>query len=224
MRILMSLIITLPITFQTFALSKVMAAETEFNEIFKQDEVHCTSWKTRKRIALVKIVRPIGKNCEVSAQLELVDEKLKTYSLIVHSPLDSFNSGEPDRDLEVKKILGFEKRAQITFSTEPKTEIEWQELIDLGKTTDSKIKGKLLWSDQEKEVEFSLRIEKIEDSILVFVKLETQFSALSIKQPSVVGGLVAKVFDELSLYGKFNLKKISDKDGVILRVLKSQGL
>ncbi len=93
----------------------------------------------------------------------------------------------------------------------------WAEVI---RSKESTLKGELFWADQSRAVEFVYQVTAKEKDITVMSSFDSKFSWFGIKPPSIIGGLVAKVYDELSLHSIIDVAQIQDKDGVIASILE----
>lgn len=157
-----------------------------------QNSKNCVAWKTKKRMFLVQTKEAAGVNCDISAEFKQSDEGKLLISVSI--PINKFDSGEKERDQEVLKILGAETRPRILFSTEISSELVVEKLAQK-KTVE--IPGTLRIKSKDHDVIF--KVSKPSESQYVG-KLEGSFSQFSIDPPSVAGGFVAKVYDELDLY------------------------
>lgn len=144
------------------------------------------AWKTRKRMFLLKEVKPIG----VSTNVNL---KKSGYDFSVIIPKNSFDSGDKDRDDEVVVILNGKKHPTIKFSFS----LTRTEATNLKLGSFKNISGQLDVNGEIKDVTFS--VENIDTGISV--KYQGKFSDFGIEPPKVAGGAVAKVYDELELFG-----------------------
>jgi polyisoprenoid-binding protein YceI len=149
----------------------------------------CVAWAASKRLFLFKTVAPIGVNCAV--KLEAVPDKAGR-RLRVTVPIASFDSGEPERDKKVLEILKAGVQPDLVFLSDPYKAKEWGELR-AGKI--GTIDGALRIAGAD----FPVSLSVIVSGGTAIGKIRTSFSALNMSAPTVAGGLVAKVADELEL-------------------------
>jgi len=150
------------------------------------------AWVTKKRMFVFQNVEPMGLNSSVRVTL---NESQKTVSIQI--PINKFDSGEPDRDTEVVKILKGDAQPDLLFTSDPISE-DLQKNI-LQDHSVGRLGGKLQIGGKAFPVSFE--VKKGKEGQLEFLdgELRTTFTAFDIEPPSVAGGLVAKVKDELTL-------------------------
>lgn len=160
-------------------------------ETFAQSSV---SWKTTKRMFLLSTQTPVGINRAVEVQTGLNDNRY--IRLLI--PIDKFDSGEPERDQEVLKLLQANIQPKLIFSTSLMRQAEYDRLV----------RGDI------NQLDATLSIAKIEHPVTVEITrtgnflvgtIKTKFTTFGITPPKVAGGLVAKVNDELELVGRIDL-------------------
>lgn len=159
-----------------------------FAQDFKEPkDTSYVAWKTRKRMFLFKEVKPVGVNTNIN-----IKKSGPNFKLIV--PKKNFDSGDQDRDAEVVVILGGKQKPNIEFDfvLDQNTQVN----IRLGSV--ETIKGQIDVNGAPREVTF--KITGNDDSGLK-VKWKGKFSDFGIEPPKVAGGAVAKVYDELELFG-----------------------
>lgn len=149
----------------------------------------CVAWKTRKRLFLLKKLEPAGVSCAV--KVEAVPEK-DARRLRVVVPIASFDSGEPARDKHVLEILKASVQPELVFLSKPYGAKEWS---DLREGRSAALEGELRIGGADYPVSLSAAAGDGAASGSV----KTRFDAFNIPAPSVAGGLVAKVADELEL-------------------------
>lgn len=169
----------------------VLFALTLCQVSFAQSSV---SWKTSKRMFLLSTQTPVGINRAVEVQTGIKDTRY--IRLLI--PIDKFDSGEPERDQEVLKILKADIQPKLIFSTSLLKSAEYERLV----------RGDI------NEIDGTLSIAKIEHPVTVKITrtgnflvgtIKTKFTTFGITPPKVAGGLVAKVNDELELVGRIDL-------------------
>lgn len=168
----------------------------------KWPEKSAVAWQTSKTMFLFKEEQPVGISTDVVATLE---SNSGNHVLIVTVPVKSFDSGEEERDAEVKKILKADKQENIVFRSEPVQTIEWQDLIS-GNT--SSLKGQLSIGGNAYPTLFQVLRQGKGEQAKLEGRLETTFTDFEIEPPSVAAGLVAKVDDKLILHSQLFLKDI----------------
>ena len=144
------------------------------------------AWKTRKRMFLFKEVKPVGINKDINIKKSGGD-----FTIIV--PKKSFDSGDQDRDDEVVIILNGKKHPTINFYFS----LSQNQLINIKLGTVKTISGQLDANGKKVDVKFD--IENLDNALKV--KYIGKFSDFDIEPPKVAGGAVAKVYDELELFG-----------------------
>ena len=158
----------------------------------------CVAWKTRKRMFMVKKVEPIGVNCAV--KVEAVAEK-DARRLRVSVPIASFDSGEPSRDKAVLDILKAKAQPELVFLSKPYGAKEWAELLAGGVAT---LDGSLAVAGADFPVSLSVAVADGAASGSV----KGRFTDYKIDPPTVAGGVVAKVANELELLYRIPLALI----------------
>lgn len=162
-----------------------------FADSFKAPEnVSFVAWKTRKRMFLFKEVKPVG----VSTNINIKKSPDGSFKLII--PKNSFNSGDSERDAEVVKILNGDKSATITFEFQ----LSHQDIINLKTGALTEIQGKINANENPIRVTFNVKRSNVSDNA-IDVSYRGKFTDFSIEPPKVAGGAVAKVYDELKLFG-----------------------
>ncbi|MGE0762266.1 MAG: YceI family protein [Bdellovibrionales bacterium] len=159
---------------------------------------HCVAYRARKRLLLLASVQVVGKSCQVSAQV--TPEVGGKYRIEIGFPITSLQSGEPERDLDVAKLLGADMDPDLRFVTEALSLEQWQALM---KKEKGEVAGELRFADKIKPLQASLVLLKGEQGVEVDGLIKTTFSALHLKPPVIAMGLFAKVRDELELHFHF---------------------
>ncbi len=149
----------------------------------------CVAWKTSKRLFLVKRLDPVGVNCAVT--VEAVTEK-DSRRLRVRVPIAAFDSGDLKRDSHVAQILGAETRPELVFLSRPLAAKDWAALRE-GKTPE--LEGVLAVRGADYPVTLSVAVA----GGTVSGSARTSYRAFKLEPPSVAGGIVAKVAEELEL-------------------------
>lgn len=158
----------------------------------------CVAWKTRKRLFVFKKLEPAGVSCAV--KVEAVPEK-DARRLRVVVPIASFDSGEPARDKHVLEILKAAVQPDLVFLSKPYGAKEW---TDLREGRASVIEGDLRIGGADFPVSLSAAVA----DGAAFGSVKTRFGSFQIPAPSVAGGLVAKVAEELELGYRIPLSEV----------------
>lgn len=158
----------------------------------------CVAWKTRKRMFMVKKVEPVGVNCalKVSAEAEKDARRLR-----VLVPIASFDSGEPSRDKAVLDILKAAVQPELSFLSKPYSAAEWADLL-AGRA--DALEGALTVGGADFPVVLSVSVS---DGAAAG-SAKGRFTDYKITPPTVAGGAVAKVANELELLYRIPLKLI----------------
>ena len=165
------------------------------SSLFSSGE-HCVAYKTVKRLALIKKVDVVGKNCNVSAQMLPDVGGVYEFELLI--PISDFESGEMERDRDVRKLLKMEQQAQLIFRSEKYSKQQWQHLLKKKKKW---VKGRLNIGGQDFAVRVQVAVEHLDPKKMeVDGVLMTRFDHFNIKPPKLIGGLAAKVDEALELH------------------------
>ena len=150
------------------------------------------AWMTKKRMFLIKNVEPVGLNTSISI---FKDDDKKTISIRI--PINKFDSGEPDRDKDVVRILKGNIQPDLLFTSDAvNDELEKNIMQD---QFSGRLSGQLKIGGQSFPVTFNVKKTKDSHGDLLEGELATTFTAFEIEPPTVAGGLVAKVRDDLTL-------------------------
>ena len=164
------------------------------NFAFAQSSV---SWKTSKTMFLFSKQTPVGINNAVRVETGLGDARF--IKLII--PISKFSSGEAERDQEVQKILQADIQPNIVFQTKIMRASAFERIV----------------SGDVKSIDGTLTIAKEDHPVTVELALtnnflvgtvKTKFTTFGIQPPKVVGGIVAKVDDQLELVGRIDLQDL----------------
>ena len=100
-----------------FALGEVPRSMFDFGK-------HCVAYKVKKKSFSVFSSTVVGKNCDISVQLLPVVGG--GYQVDVSVPINGFDSGDRDRDQDVRVILKESEQSDIMFHSKVMSEIEWR--------------------------------------------------------------------------------------------------
>lgn len=162
--------------------------------VFSQSSV---TWKTSKRMFLVSTQEVVGINNSVKVETGMAPSRY--IKLII--PIAKFNSGEPERDQEVQKILKANISPNLIFQSRLFKPKEYQKI--LAGEVDS-IDGELTIGKGN----FPIAVQLELSGNFLTGKFKGTFSQFKIAPPKVVGGVVAKVKDKLELTGRIDLNQL----------------
>lgn len=165
-----------------------------------QPEDHCVAWKARKTILLLGSDEPIGKSCTLNTE---VQKRGKMKVFVGEFPLQAFKSGADGRDEAVVELLGGPTRTQLGFESEPMPPEVYDRTLKQG----GSVRGTLRFLGQDHPVVFQLTVPQ-QGVLRGFAQVT--FSDLGLEAPTVLGGLGAKVQNDLDLGFQFQVDRISD--------------
>jgi hypothetical protein len=168
--------------------------------LFNANE-HCVAWKTSKRMFLVSNSSPIGKNCGIETEALKIKSDFQLKGIV---PVGKFDSGEPSRDSEVVIMLGGEAHPNIIIESEPLSASKLNQILK----EEQMVKGFLTIKGNKNPISIKIKATQKDKEITYFGTMNTSFTALGVEPPSVGGGVVAKVRDELDLLFQFQKSKI----------------
>lgn len=158
------------------------------------------AWGVEKREFLVMSKKIYGYNYDITTKVSRDGDLAQ---IVVDIPVDTFSSGEAERDGEVAKMLKGDVRKAMTFTSNPLSAPELQALMD--KKAKS-IAGQLAIGDKEYPMTFNITYGT--DNFL-YGNVKTAMSKLGVEPPTLVGGVVMKVGDDLQLLVKLKLSEFS---------------
>lgn len=156
------------------------------------------AWEVKKTFFLLSSQKPVGINNSIAVKKILQGD---SHILEVTIPLDKFDSKEPERDLEVRKILKEDLSPALVFQSQALSESELQGL-KFGKL--KLLKGKLKIGKEFFETQFKMRLKEN----FLMGTYEGKLSDFNVKPPKVAGGVVANVKDYVKLYVKIGVSDI----------------
>jgi hypothetical protein len=168
--------------------------------LFNANE-HCVAWKTSKRMFLVSNSSPIGKNCGIETEALKIKSDFQLKGIV---PVGKFDSGEPSRDSEVEIMLGGELHPNIIIESEPLSLGKLKQLLK----EEQLVNGFLTVKGKKNPISIKIKALQTDKEITYFGSMKTSFSSFGVEPISVVGGVVAKVQDELELLFQFQKSKI----------------
>lgn len=158
------------------------------------------AWGVEKREFLVMSKKVYGYNYEITTK---VNRDGDSAQIVVDIPVDTFSSGEAERDSEVAKMLKGDVRKAMTFTSKP---LSAAELADLAGKKSTSVAGQLAIGDKEYPVTFNVSYGT--DNYL-YGNAKTAMSKLGVEPPALVGGVVMKVGDDLQLLVKLKLSDLA---------------
>ncbi|MCB0422468.1 MAG: YceI family protein [Bdellovibrionales bacterium] len=163
---------------------------------------HCVAFRAGNRIALFVVVKFVGKNCGITAQVN--PDLNNKYYYEVRIPVESFDSQETERDADIRKILNFQSFPHLVFKSHSFSVEQWKEFF---KKEGGVIQGKLTVKQASYPVSAKVAIQKVSDRYEVDGIVNGQFVEYGISPPKLAGGIGAKVEDWLELH--FHLRSDS---------------
>ncbi len=160
---------------------------------------NCVAYKTQKKYALVRTVDVVGKACDITTQV--VPELGGKYLFKVEVPIAKFESGESERDRDVKKILKESVQENLVFTSEQYTKTEWKTFFDSKKAFN--LKGRLSIGGKEYIVSALAKLEKGLKGYEVDGLIKSDFKHFEIEAPKLFAGLMAQVQNDLELHFHF---------------------
>ncbi len=177
---------------------------TRENNYF-EDSDHCVAYEAGKRMFLVSNQNIIGKNCSITTTAKGSGANV---IITMKAPLNKFVSGEPERDKHVIEILRGEQRDHIKFISDP---VKRTDLTEASDGSIIHINGLMYIGNAAYNVESDARFTTQDGNMVITGKIETKFSNFDIPPPSIGGGIIVKVSDDLTLHYHLIL---SDIDGL----------
>lgn len=160
---------------------------------------HCVAYQASKTLFLLAQTKVVGKTCNVSSQVTpALDGK---YLIEVRMPSNSFESGEKKRDEDVAKLLGPSGVGDVMFRTDERTAVEWHNLIMQEKF---EIPGVVVIDGKEHAVTAEATHTSTPEGYEIDGVIKTNLKHLGITPPTMVGGVFAKVQNDIELH--FHLK------------------
>lgn len=179
---------------------------------------NCVRWVAQKRMFLVKELEVVGHNCSIQVEVTIPHNRTESTqtqtsntieatvdpsrSVSVIIPLNRFDSGEPERDLTVTKLLGSQRAPNIKVQT---SVIDPQQWLGLSKGTLKALDGTMTINNVPHPITMSLRY----DTTHIYGSVHTRFSTLKLQPPTVAGGAIAKVRQALRLEFKLTRTALS---------------
>jgi hypothetical protein len=177
----------------TFAYTTALAAPDD-GFTFPVRDGHCVAWKARKRMFLVQNVEPVGTNCQITSRVVTVADGEYAELRI---PVMGFDSGNSMRDKDVAMMLGAAGKSDIVVRTLTVPKGGLQEMWDTGGGI---LKSEIEIAGRKVPVEVSFKVFKEGDVSVARGTLTTTFGYHGLTAPSVAGGLVTKVDEQIQLH------------------------
>lgn len=189
MRLLLALVLSLPL-----ALSAKAPLVPGDNAV---------AWQANKRMMFSRSM-PVGVNKVATVEIGAAGKDSFVVKVLI--PIDKFDSGAPSRDKEVLKALGAPAQPAMAFESATLTAKELSALRAAGGT----LAGTLTLNNKAHPIQFTVTA----DGKTVAGEAHLKMSALDVKAPSFVGGLVMQVADEVDLYFQYDVAAIKGQDAV----------
>ncbi len=181
------------------------------DDVLFSEGSHCVAYKVIKTMFLVSNDTVVGKNCDVSAQV--LPEVGGLFHIEVSIPARSFNSGDPDRDKDVLKILRAKERPELTFRSKALTVDAWRALFA---KKDFPLEGQLYIGPNAFPITLQVEYKALEKSAEVLGRAKVKFQDFAMKPPKVGGGLVAKSKPDFELHFHLISNRILGADSIRL--------
>lgn len=171
---------------------------------------HCVAYKVKKKSLSLFNGTVIGKNCDISAQL--VPVVGGGYQIEVSVPISGFDSGDKDRDQDVKTILKEAEQPEIIFRSKVMSEKDWKEFVQKTSVT---LDGELTIAGKSYNISAPAQVTKGSNGLEIDGVAVVPFSKFDLQPPKVGGGLIAKADSDLELHFHLLSDKILGADKVL---------
>src|SRR5262249_23633002 len=155
---------------------------------------HCVAYKVKKKSLSLFSGTVVGKNCDISVQLLPVVGG--GYQVEVSVPISGFDSGDKDRDQDVKTVLKESEQPDIIFRSNTMSEKEWKDYIQKSNVT---LDGELTIAGKPYAISAPATVTKTKDGVEVDGVAVVPFAKFDLQPPKVGGGLIAKADSDLEL-------------------------
>jgi polyisoprenoid-binding protein YceI len=186
-----------------FALLAPPAVADEYEGIFDPDD-HCVAYRAIKDMLFAKNVIVVGSSCKVTATLVSSDDAAGP-RVVVEVPIKSLKSGNVLRNRSVSDILGAKIQPDLRFSSEP---LDVEALRRNIGNASFVVKGQLSIAGVDHAISFPVEILEFEGRRYVRGRLATTFASFGMETPSAVGGLIARVHEDLDLLVHIDLTQV----------------
>jgi polyisoprenoid-binding protein YceI len=174
---------------------------------------HCLAYRATKRVALVRTVEVVGRNCEPRAWVRWT--AAGEANIEVDAAVRGFRSGNGRRDRHVAEILDADRHPEVRFRAGPLSEPQVRRLL-AGEAV--RVDGTLEMGGRSRAVTFSLRTVREAEHATIRAEAQTSFSALGIEVPKVgPGGFVADAHDAVMLLAHLRLDRVEGADRIAAR-------
>ena len=147
--------------------------------------------------------KPIGINCDISIKME--EASSNEYQIIAEIPLDSFDSGENKRDMDVKELLQEKGKENLIFSSEVLNQKKIKYFLQQ-KTWE--LSGKLMIKSKFFPVTLSVRNSNSKSDTEFLATLQKKISYFEVEPPTMFSGVFMKVVDLVDISIKARLRDI----------------
>ncbi|QDG53502.1 YceI family protein [Persicimonas caeni] len=185
----------------------------------QSSQAACAGYAVEKRAFMVSRQRVEGESCSVSTRIEEVG---KTLVLEASFQPTSLDSGDRRRDEHVAGVLSSKRHKDIRFTSQKLAANEFAQWASSKHPKPLNVPGKLSVGGRTVPITFSV----IRNSRGLAGVVYTSFSKLGLEPPNAGGGVVAKVYDPLTIAFRVRLDKVDLSKAPVLRAsleAKSEG-
>jgi len=156
---------------------------------------NCVAYRAKKQWTYLVTRKVVGQTCDVTAQV--IPELGDKFHIEIEIPVQSFNSGEVERDRDVMKILKGRSHPNLVFRSHSRPQSEWREMYKRKRFV---IEGQLMIGGNPRPVYADVALLETSNGVEVDGIVETGFKQLDLKPPQLVGGVLVRVKNELQLH------------------------
>lgn len=200
-------------------LTIVIFANAEAPRSMFEPGKHCVAYKVKKKSLSLFSGTVVGKNCDISVQLLPVVGG--GYQIEVSVPISGFDSGDKDRDQDVKIILKETEQPEILFRSKVMAEKDWKEFVQKPNVT---LDGDLTIAGKSYAISAPAQVTKVATGLEIDGVAVVPFSKFDLQPPKVGGGLIAKADSDLELHFHLLSEKILGADKVLTRPEKEKDI
>lgn len=180
---------------------------------------HCVGYKVKKKSLSLFNGTVVGKNCDISAQLLPVVGG--GYQIEVSVPIAGFDSGDKDRDQDVKSILKESEQSDIIFRSKTMNEKDWKQFVQKPNVS---LDGELTIAGKAYGISAPAQITKAGTGLEIDGIAVVPFSKFELQPPKFGGGLIAKADSDLELHFHLLSDKILGADKVLVTLEKEKDI
>lgn len=165
---------------------------------YQPHQDRCVQYHVRKKMFLIKKELVWGMNCEIAAEVQTDANQV---SVKVTIPVEKFNTGNDNRDEDVKSILKYAEHPRMTFVSQKISLESLKTALEQGQEV--AVPGMLKIGGRDFPVTFKMSLKKEGPDLVFSGRTEAAMSQFEIPPPRMAGGLIASVEDWLEL--SFNI-------------------